>query len=238
MKINEILKEFVDECSKKLDLKCILQFGSSTYSDDAHDIDLTFFFNGGALSDEQMLLLMEIIKEFEDKYSDIVFDFGGVATRDKKGDYFITIVLFGNAELNIKHIPADIFFFKSLKEDKDKKILFGKDPLKNFNLELTNEQLFEMLSLELKRSLRLSLDSNEKTFETTLFLFKTFLRVMLINEKSQLKKGELLENFDEVYGEKIKLPSDSERILGGELNKEDFKNILKFCTNCLNYLIK
>ena len=65
MEIKEILDEFVEECKKKLDLSCILQFGSSTYTDDFEDIDLLFLSSHKIIPTKQNLELIRIVKDFE-----------------------------------------------------------------------------------------------------------------------------------------------------------------------------
>jgi len=94
MKIfNNILKEFVDECSRKLNLKSIIQFGSSTYSKNFDDVDLILFSNKLIFSTGDYEKLLQIIKYFEDKYEEIVFDIAsGNRLRDAK--YKISIVPF------------------------------------------------------------------------------------------------------------------------------------------------
>ncbi|MCK5321155.1 hypothetical protein KAJ38_01125 [Candidatus Pacearchaeota archaeon] len=236
MKINEVLNDFVRVCSERLDLEGIIQFGSSTYSDDSHDIDLIFYFKGDLVSIEEIFKLVKIIKNFEEKSGEVVFDFGGSA-RKRKGKYFISIIYLGKKELNVVHNPHDLFFYKNLSEDKNKKILYGEDCLKNFNFKLTNQHLFEMLSVDLKHSLRESLDDEEYKLEASYFLFKTFLRAMLIDE-GILKKEKLLLFFKKKYGDKIKLPLNSEKILSHDLKKEDFENILNFSNDCLGFLVK
>ena len=52
MKIKKILDDFVKECSEKLNLKGIVQFGSSTYSKNFHDIDLVFYFKEDIVSNK------------------------------------------------------------------------------------------------------------------------------------------------------------------------------------------
>lgn len=237
MKISKVLDDFVKECSKRLNLKCIIQFGSSTYSKDFHDTDLIFCFKEDIVPPKEILKLIKIIKNFEDQYEEVVFDFGGVGTRKRKGKYCITIISVGRKELDVMYNPHDLFFYKNLAGDKNKKILYGEDALKNMNFKLTNQHLFEMLVIDQKHVLRKSLDDKESRLEAFYFLFKIFLRAMLVN-KDVLKKEELLLFFKKKYGNKIKLPLDSERILSHSLKSEDFENILNFSNDCLRFLIK
>ncbi len=43
MEINNLLKQFSEECGKNLNLLGILQFGSSTYSKNPKDINIVLF---------------------------------------------------------------------------------------------------------------------------------------------------------------------------------------------------
>ena len=236
MNINKVLKEFVKECSDKLNLMSIIQFGSSTYSNDPKDIDLIFVSNKDVISTAEILNLIKIMKNFEGRYNELTFDFSGL-DRKRETNSSITTILLSKKELDIKHMPNDIFLFKTLKEDKDKKILFGKDPFTNLNLNLTNRHLFEMLSIELKWCLRKSLDDEEYKLKACYHFFKTFLRAILINE-GHFKKEELLKKFKGKFKDKIKLPKNSEEILKGNLKEEDFIDVLKFAEDCLRYLSK
>lgn len=233
--IKEILKEFVKECSKKLKLDSIIQFGSSAYSDKFDDIDLLLCSKQEILPTSEILKLIRIIKNFEKKYDEIVFDFGGVGDRKRKAKYSITSVFLGKDELKIQYNPNDLFFFKSLSDDKNKKILFGKNIFENLTFNMTNRHLFEMLSVELKHSLRKSLDEEEDRLNSSYHLFKTFLRVMLVNE-GNFEKEELIKKFSEKF-ENIKLPKNSKFILEHQLKENDFETILKFSEECLKYLI-
>jgi len=237
MKINVILDKFVKKCSRELDLKGIIQFGSSTYSDKSKDIDLVFYFNDNTLPTKNIMGLIKIIKDFESKHNEIVFDFGGVGDRKRKGKYSITIASFSKSELNIFHNPHDLFFIKNISEDKNKKILYGKDALENIDIKLTNQHLFEMLSVDLIHSLRKALDDERYRLNSSYRLFKTFLRSMLIN-KGIFKKEELINEFKKEYKNKILLPKDSVKIISNNLKSGDFEEILKFSEDCLRYLIK
>jgi len=234
MHINKILKEFVKECSEKLKLKGIVQFGSSTYSKDFHDVDLVFYFKEDIISAEKSLELIRIMKDFEGKYEEVVFDFSAPVRR-RRGNYFITVVPVGRKDLDVMYNPLDLFFYKNLAEDKHKKILFGEDSLKEAEIKLTNQHLFEMLSINVIKSLERSLDDKKYKLESSYFLFKTFLRAMLINE-GILKKENLLSRFRKNY--KIKLPRNSDKIIKNELSEKDFRDILKFTEDCLKYLVK
>jgi len=236
-RIKLILDEFVKECSEKLELEGIIQFGSSTYSENSHDIDLIFISKQNIRFTKEILLLIRIIKKFEKKNEEIVFDFGGILDRKRKAKYSITVVFLQKAFLDIKYNPNDLFFFKTLKLDKSKKVLYGKDPFKNLDFELNNQHLFEMLSIELTKSLRKCLDEEKDKFEALYFIFKTYLRGMLISE-GHFKKEDLLKKFNEKFGDKIMLPKNSENILNNNLKEEDFKDILEFTEGCLNYLAK
>jgi len=236
IEIKKILNEFVKECSEKLDLGGIVEFGSSAYSDDAKDVDLVFFSNELIFSTKSILVLIKIIKIFEKKYKEVVFDFGGVADRERKAKYSITIVFLGKKEINTEHNPHDIFFFKNLGGE-NTKILYGKNSFESKNIFLTNQHLFEMLSVDQKHAIRKALDGDELKTEAFYHLFKTFLRAMLINE-GIFKKNELLKKFKEKFGNEIKLPENSEKLINKQFTKKDFEEILSFTENCLRSLIK
>lgn len=237
MNINNILREFVKDCGKKLNLYGIIQFGSSTYSKNFGDIDLIFLSNRDILPTKDILKLIKIIKDFENKYGEIVFDFGGIATRKRKAKYPFTVIFFGKEILKIRYNPHDILFLKSISKDRSRKILFGRDPFSGFNFKLTNRYLYEKLSVDLLNTLRNTLDDDGYKFDALYKLFKKFLRDLLINERGY-KKEELLEKFKSKFENKIKLPKNSRDILENKLKKEDFKDILKFSEDCLRYLSK
>ncbi|MEK6830184.1 MAG: hypothetical protein AABY15_08775 [Nanoarchaeota archaeon] len=235
MKNEDILKKFVKECVNKLNLKSVIKFGSSTYSKNFKDIDLMFVFNDDVIKTSDSLKLRQLIREFEKKNRNIVFDFGGVGTRKRKTKYSVTVVSFGLKDLQIKYNPHDLFFLKLLELDKNLKILHGTNPFKNSNISLTKQHLFEMLSVDLKHALRNNLESVDK--DSLYHLFKTFLRAMLI-EYGFFEKEELLQEFNKRFKGKIKLPRNPKRIILGEIKEEDFKAIIDFAENCLEYLSK
>jgi len=236
MNLNKVLKEFVNACSKKLELKGILQFGSSTYSKNFHDVDLVFYFKEEVIPLAKSLDLIKILRDFEKRYDKLVFDFSA-PVRKRRGKYSITIVPLGRKDLDTIYTPEDLFFYKNLVEDKNKKILFGEDLLNKINIKLTNEHLFEMLSNSITKCLERSLDDEEYRLEASYFLFKTFLRTMLVKEGT-LKKEDLLEYFKKIYKNEIKLPENAKNILAHKLVGSDFKDILKFSKDCLRNLLK
>jgi len=236
MEIKKIMNEFIEESKEKLDLSCILQFGSSTYTDDFEDIDLLFLSSHNVIPTKQNLELIRIVKDFENRYDDIVFDFGGVGTRDKEAKHSITVVYLNKEHLNLEHNPHDLFFFKLLSEDKNIKTLYGVNPFEKMEINFTKQHLLEMLSVDLKRDiLRNSLDDENKLNEGLYCFFKGALRAMLIH-KGHFKKEELLNEFQKEYGNKIRLPGNSEDIINHKIKKEDFEDILKFAEDCLRYL--
>lgn len=232
-KTQEILKKFVEESSKELNLKGIVQFGSSTYSKNPRDIDLLFFSREDIFPYGDIIKLIEIIKLFENKYN-VTFDFSGSDRKRKKG-ISITIVIFGLKELEVTYNPHDLIFFMDVIKDKNKKILYGENPLKRLRVKITNKHLFEALNVDRKRALRKCLDDENYRLDSFYDLFKGILRYMLINENVS-KKDELLNAFNKKYEKWIKLPKYSERIISHSLKKEDFNEILKFSNNCINYL--
>ena len=70
--VKQILEEFVKECSKKLKLATIIQFGSSTYTDDFDDVDLLFIPEKAVVPTQNILSLLSIMKSFENYYGEIV----------------------------------------------------------------------------------------------------------------------------------------------------------------------
>ncbi len=236
--IKEILDEFVKECSEKLELEGIVQFGSSTYSKNPSDIDLVLISNKDIIPARDILTLINTIKNFERKYPEVVFDFGGINTRKKEGEYSITSVFIGKKDLSIKYNLQELVSFKMISEEENTKILYGKNPFKEINIKLTKEHLFEMISSDIKRYiLRQSLDDKEKLDKGLYDCFKGILRYMLI-DKGNFKKEELLKEFKKEYKNEIYLPKNSKDILNHEIKKEDFEDILKFSEDCLKYLSK
>ena len=236
MEIQKILKEFTQKCWDELDLSSIIQFGSSTYSNNPCDIDLMFISNSDIFSSNDILKLMRIISFLEKKYSNVVIDFTGL-NRKRVGEYIISVIFLGKKELNVIHNPHDIIFFKGFSKDENKKILFGKDLFKNLKINITTQHLFEALTVNQKHALRKCLDDELYRLNSSYELFKSTLRLMLINEKFS-KKEDLPMSFENKFGNKIKLPKDSERILSNRLKKEDFENILRFSEDCLKYLVE
>ena len=230
IKITELLANFAERCEKKLNLRGIMQFGSSTYSKNPKDIDLVFFSNNKVFSTKDYLKLFELIKEFENKFEEISFNIAG-GKRIRKTTYSISIIPLQNLDLDWK---IDPFFIKNLSEDKNKKMLFGPDPT-NFQINFDNKQVAERLSLEINHHLRDCLDEDSKQ-EALYSLFKTTLRLMLIN-LGVPKKEQLSTLFKEKYKD-IKFPINSDKILNNVISKEDFEQILKFSEDCLLFLTK
>ena len=230
MEINNILKQFSKECEKNLNLLGILQFGSSTYSKNPKDIDIVFFSKDEIFSTEDYFSLFKIISKFEKKYREIIFDIAG-GKRKKEAIYFISIIPLQRIDLDWK---IDSFFLKNLSEDKNKIILFGKDPTANIEIVLDKKEIAKTLSLEINHHLRDCLEITNRN-EALYGLFKVTLRLMLINEGIP-KKEELIVKFERNF--KIILPKNSKEILRQNISEKDFKEILKFSENCLIYLSK
>ena len=228
--IKTILNNFIDICSKKLKLRCIMQFGSSTYSDEFKDIDLVFFSNKTIFPTEDYVRLFNIINNFESNYKEIAFNIAG-GQRKRKSKYSISIIPLQNLDLNWK---IDSFFLKNLAEDKNKKILFGIDPT-NIEINLSNKQLAERLSLEINHHLRNCLEKESKK-EAIYSLFKTTLRLMLVNEGTP-EKQQLLKLFNKRY-KQILLPVNAEQILNQNIKEKDSEAVFKFSEDSLNYLYK
>ncbi len=230
MKINDVLKFFVKESSEKLNLMSIIQFGSSTYSKDPQDIDLIFFSNDDVFSSGDYVKLFKLIKKFENNYEDVVFDIGA-GIRIRQGKYKISIVPLQNFSLELE---SDPFFANNIFKDKDKKILFGKNPFRK-EIKLNNKFIASRILLQINWSLRECLD-NETRNEAINFMFKSVLRYMLSNEKVS-KKGHLIKTFIKIYP-KIKLPKDSKEILSKKISKGDLKDTIDFANECVNFLRK
>jgi len=129
----------------------------------------------------------------------------------------------------------DVFFFKNLKNDKNKLILFGKDPLTK-EIKVPYEEIINRLSLESKFAIRKSLDNDNQKIERGYHLFKTVLRLMLI-DNGYLEKKELLPNFKNKF-KSIELPKNSGNIIINKLTVKDFKDILQFSEDCLRFLLQ
>lgn len=228
MEINQMLENFSKECGEKLNLKCILQFGSSTYSKKPDDIDLAFFSNKKIFPTKDYLKLFEIIKKYE-KRREIVFDIAG-GKRKRNAKYSVSIIPVQNIDLKLN---VDPFFFKNLSEDKNKKALFGKDPT-NIKVKLNKRKIAERLINEIDMGLRDYLEPKNKK-ESMRTLFKTTLRLMLTNY-GVAKKENLLSTFKEKFN--LKVPKNSEKIIKGEISENDCKEILKFAEECLRHLSK
>ena len=155
MDIKRILRDFAGKCGKQLNLKGIIQFGSSTYSASPKDIDLVFFSNNKIFLTKNYLKLFGIIQEFEARFKDVSFNIAG-GKREKKSRYSISIIPLQMLDLNWK---IDPFFLKNISEDKNKIILYGKDPT-NFKIMLDKKELAKRLSLEINHHLRDCLEKN------------------------------------------------------------------------------
>ena len=187
--INKILSEFVRKCGKKLDLKGIIQIGSSTYSENPDDFDLVFFSNKEVFPTKDYIKLLEIIKEFEAKYPEVVVDIAQ-GERKRKAKYKISVTPIQKANLKFN---VDIFFLKNLSDDNNKKILFGKDPTQNLQIKFNEESTLVKLNLEINYRIRWCLDKETK-LDAIYNLFKNTLRIMLINQ-GVLGKDELIDWF-------------------------------------------
>jgi hypothetical protein len=229
MEINNLLKQFSKECGKKLNLYGILQFGSSTYSKDAKDIDIVFFSKDKVFATEDYFVLFELIDKFEKDHEEFVFDIAG-GKRKKKAKYSVSIIPLQMLDLDWK---IDSFFLKNLSEDKNKIILFGEDPT-NVEIKLDKKDIAERLSIEINHHLRDYLEKENRK-ETLYGLFKTTLRLMLTNQGIP-KKEELIQKFKENF--KITLPKNSKEILKQNISEKDYKEILKFSEDCLLFLSK
>jgi len=228
MKINEVLDDFVKECSAKLNLMSIIQFGSSTYSRNPEDIDLVFFSNEDIFSAKDYIVLFKIINDFENKYPGLVFYIaGGLASR--KGKYKISVIPQQKLDLVLL---TDPFFIGNLYKDKDKKILFGKNPYIKPVI-LDKNKIISTIILEINFALRRCLDKNTLN-ESVTFLFKSILRLMLVNVDPS-RKGKLLDNFRSIYP-RLSLPENSKLILENKVGDKDLEKVLEFANKCIMYL--
>lgn len=235
--IREIVNEFLEESKSNLDLAGILEFGSSAYTNKFNDIDLMFISKHKLVPVKDRLKLISIVKKFEKKYPEIVFDFGGMGERERKEKYSITIVFIFQEWLKMKYNPHDLFFIKLLSMSKNIKVLYGRNPFKQIRVSLTKRHLFEMLDRDQLALLRSSLDGEKKKLERARFEFKGFLRAMLIH-KGDFKKNDLVKEFRKEYENKIPLPKNSKNIIDNKMGKKDFEDILIFMENCLRFIIK
>lgn len=229
--ISNILNEFVQECSKKLNVINITQFGSSTYLDNPNDIDLLVVSKDIIFSFEDYKKLFEIVKAFEKKYP-VSFDMS--TPQSAKSKYKITIVPLQQIDFIYQ---IDKFFLRFLQKDKHRKLLFGKDQL-DITIKISKRELIERLSMEMNRYVRLGVEKrSQKDFNEFInYFFKSILRIMLVNEEVY-KKEDLLNIFQKKYSS-IKLPRNSINILKHKIHKEDFNDVLKFANNCINYIHK
>jgi hypothetical protein len=231
----KILSSFFEDCSSKIELEGILEFGSSVYSEDAQDMDFIFISKNEIVPIVDRLFVLDLMKRYEENFSDLVFDFGGINNRRKKAKFSVTIVFVSQSWLKIKHNPHDLFFIKLLKLNKNIKIIYGKNPFKLIKINFNSEHLFEMLERDFFVLFRSCLDSEEEKLSRARYEFKSFLRGMLIH-LGDFRKDELLKKFEEEFGERIILPVNSKLILENKMLSGDFEDILKFCNNCLIYL--
>ena len=230
-----ILNNFFNDCSDKLDLEGILEFGSSAYSEKFQDMDFILISKSDVISINDRLFVLDLMREYEKKYSDLVFDFGGINDRKRNAKFSVTIIFVSQGWMNIKHNPHDLFFIKLLKLNKKVKVIYGKNPFKSIKINFTLEHLFEMLERDFMVLFRSCLDSEKEKLSRARYEFKSFLRAMLIH-LGDFRKDELLEKFKKEFGKKIILPINSKSILENEMTSRDFEDILRFCNSCLIYL--
>lgn len=233
MNINKILKEFVKECSEKLNLMSIVQFGSSTYLEDPPDIDLVFFSKDLIFPREDHKKLFLIIKNFEKKYFNVSFDMS--TPSGAKKEYRITIVPLQKADLIYQ---VDKFFLRNLLKDKNKKILFGSDPLSDLKISFTKREIIEKLTLETNWYVRARVENKSlrDLKELISYSFKAILRIMLI-EESFYKKEDLLKIFKKKYPS-IKIPKNAISILDHKVSNQDYDNVLGFAQDCIKFMDK
>lgn len=234
--IKSVFIDFVNECTKRLSLYSVVQFGSSTHAENFEDIDSLFVSKEEVILSKDYLIMIEIIKNFEILYPEIVFDFGGQGRINKKAKYSITLVFIGKGVLSTKHNPDDLFFFNLLSSDKNIKVLFGNNPFEGKDFLLTNQHMFEKLSVTFNRVLlRNTLENEDNLIEGMYFSFKTFLRGMLVH-RGHFEKNELLGEFEKEYFGKISLPENAQKLINHKIKLEDFERVLNFTENCLKYL--
>jgi len=231
MEIGQILKNFVKECSEKLNLISIVQFGSSTYLANPNDVDLVFFSKDLVFESKDYDKLFIIIRKFEKKHAEVVFDIAG-GKRNKKAKFEISIIPL--SQVYNKYI-LDKIFLKMLYSDKNKKILFGKDIFSK-NVLIPKEQLIQTLIFEINHSLRGCLEKETRN-DFVYHLFKSTLKLMFINESESPKKMELLSFFNKKYSE-IKLPNNADKIIKNKILEKDLWDVVKFTNDCIKYLNK
>ena len=102
--MKEILNELVKELTGKMDLYSIIQFGSSTTSQNADDLDLLIISSEKVFPTKYRMVILEIIMALEEKYPGVAFDFSG-SNREKRGDISITLIPLGTEGLDVKKNP-------------------------------------------------------------------------------------------------------------------------------------
>lgn len=232
MEISKILDDFVKECSKKLNLISIIQFGSSTYAKNPNDIDLVFVFKDMVLYLKEFDKLLNITSYFGKKYPSVSFNMS-TPTDVKKCK--ITIVPLQKADLEFQ---IDKFFLNFIKKDKNRKVLFGKDPFESLKIIFSKREIIERLAIEINHYSRLKFEGKDfsEYRDFISYFFKSVLRIMLVEEEVS-KKGDLISLFKNRYPQ-ITLPADFKNILDHKIVKEDYYEVLTFSKNCLEILTK
>ena len=210
----------------------IVQFGSSTYLKNPKDIDLVFFFNNMVFSKKEFERLISITKNFEKKHPEISFNMSNTLHSKK---YKITIVPLQNADLKYQ---IDKVFLRFIQKDSNKKILFGKDPLKDLTIHFEKREIIERLAIEINHYSRLKFEKNNLSDqkEYISYFFKSVLRIMLLDQTVS-KKEELIEKFNKKYS-KIELPKNYMKILNHYVDLDDYTGVLRFSKDCLEVLAK
>lgn len=233
----QIVKEFVEESVREIDLENITQFGSSTYSDDPKDIELILVSKEKVFPAESFSKLFELIKKYERKYTNLSVDISNGAGFKEPKEFNLTIVALQLSDFYLDSLIWP-FFIKSVSADPHRKVLFGKD-IFDLKFKLTNKELMNCLMIDLHSYVKYPIEDvpEERVKHKIRFIFKSALRYMLIN-KSITEKNQLLPEF-KINFPHINLPENYQEIMDDiNFSKEDFTPVLHFATDCLNELDK
>jgi hypothetical protein len=204
MKIEDkkILDEIVKQISVLPNLVGIVQIGSSTYSEDYHDIDLIIFF-------DSFLVPIELEK-IREKYKNKKFWVEGASVHYEGFNNGMKV------------------FIKSFSTNKNKKILYGKDPFADTNIKIINEDVASYVWYRYRISEMYNLNY-DLTFPNSIHAMLTYKNIFPENKENMLKL------FKKSYPELSKfLPKFPERFLR-ETNKSNFKELYNFFEKSMEY---
>lgn len=229
MVANKILKEFVNEVIKKTSVNGIIQFGYSTYLENPNDMDIILYWDKLLHPLEEYADIRNLILKFEKDYP-VSFDIDGVGKKPAK--YCIAIVIIDKDEISK---PLAQFANFDIKNDKNRRCLYGIDPFKELRVRLTKKLLIDRLTHSIQFGERFALRDLE---DGVSYLLKSTLRIMLLLAKKHVtKKMELIAAFKQRYP-RIKLPKNVKGIINHAVSEEDLKPVLKFAEDCFYAVMK